>query len=216
VKRPLLIVAMLLMLTFGGRRWMDSAIGATELPHLEKMPTEIGEWRSVREISVPPDTLAVLRADGVLLRDYEVHPGSRVQLYVAYYRTQHAGESMHSPRNCLPGAGWEPVSSSFVSADLGGGRKQEVNRYLVEKEGKRMLVLYWYESRNRIIAGEYSGKLYLLWDSLRRQNRDGAIVRVTVPIPRGQSEDRALELSTQFIRSAAPDVTNVLFPVTGG
>ncbi len=215
MKQRLIAIVCVLMLAYGVRIWLDRAKGPAVVPRLEQMPVEIGEWRTVRDRDLPAETLAVLRADGVLVRDYEVAPADRVQLYIAYYRTQRAGESMHSPRNCLPGAGWEPVSSSLMTADFGDGRQEKVNRYLVQRDGKRMLVLYWYESRKRIIADEYGGKLYLLWDSLRRQDRDGAIVRISVPISRSLSEDRAAQLATHFVRSVAPKVTSVLFPATG-
>lgn len=117
---------------------------------------------------------------------------------------------MHSPRNCLPGSGWEPVSASLINADVGGGRIEQLNRYLVEREDKRLLVVYWYQEHNRFIADEYRGKLYLMWDSIRRGTRDGALVRVSLPLDSGVDENEATNTIVQFIHSTAPEITKAL------
>src|SRR6185312_3812618 len=102
------------------------------------------------------------------------------------------GESMHSPKNCLPGAGWEPIQSDLVPLPA-AGPGVEVNRYVVEKEGDRDLVLYWYQAQGRIIAREYWGKLYLVWDAMRQGRRDGAIVRVLVPMGTHETVEAATQ-----------------------
>jgi len=212
MSRRLLGIALLLLMAYGVRSWMERAAPETPQPRLAGIPASAGDWRLLQDRELPADTMAVLHADAVLLRDYQLAEAEQVQLYVAYYRSQSAGERMHSPRNCLPGSGWEPVSSSFLPVDMGGGRQATVNRYLVQKGTRQMLVLYWYESRRRIVADEYAGRLYLLWDSLTRQDRDGAIIRVAVPLPKGQGEESATRLATHFIRRMAPGITGALFP----
>ena len=213
--RRLLTIAVLLTASWAVCWWMTRDSAAPAAPHLEQLPRQMGNWTLVSEPEISPETLRVLRADGTLRREYELAPGCRVRLFIAYYRTQHAGESMHSPRNCLPGSGWEPVSRSSFLADLGNGRRRPINRYLVEKDGSTMLVMYWYQVHDRIIADEYSGKLYLMWDSIRRKQRDGALVRVTVPLHDGLSEEQATAQIALFLRSAAPEITATLFPSMG-
>lgn len=211
--RRLLTIALLLVATYCTRSWLDrDSVAVFSAPDLEHLPLRIGNWQTVRQGGLSQETLKILHADGVLLRDYKIAPGCRVQLFIAYYRTQHAGESMHSPRNCLPGSGWEPMSSSAVLVDMGNGRKHKINRYLVEKDGKRMLVMYWYQEHDRIVADEYSGKMYLMWDSIHHSQRDGALVRFSAPVRDGLSESQTAEQITQFIRLASPDITSTLFP----
>lgn len=209
--RRLCTIALILLAMGGVRLWFEHFNSEPLAPHLERLPRTIGNWQALRDVELSQDTRKILRAESVLVRDYELAPGSRVQIFVAYYRNQHAGESMHSPRNCLPGSGWEQLSNSSLAVDMGDGRRETVNRYLVEKQGNKMLVVYWYQNHNRIIANEYLGKLYLMWDSIRHQYRDGAIIRITVPAGNGLSEDQATEQVTQFIRSAAPQITKLIF-----
>ncbi|MBI2683449.1 MAG: EpsI family protein [Acidobacteriales bacterium] len=124
-------------------------------------------------------------------------------LFVAYYRVQKAGESMHSPKNCLPGSGWAPlVNDTVVLTKSPEGRDLPVNRYVIEKSGERALVLYWYQAGHRVIASEYWGKIYLVWDAMRTGRRDGGIVRIIVPLYKGQTEDDATKSGLAFARTA--------------
>lgn len=209
----LITIALLLAMTFGAWRWLNRDSGLSA-PDLERLPTKIGNWQTVRQGGLSQETLKILRADGVLMRDYELAPECRVQLFIAYYRAQHAGESMHSPRNCLPGSGWETMSSSSVLVDMGKGRRQKINRYLVEKGGNQMLVMYWYQEHDRIVADEYSGKMYLMWDSIHDKRRDGALVRFSTPVRDGLSESQAAEQIAKFIQFASPEITSTLFPTS--
>jgi len=122
---------------------------------METFPSQLGAWTMVENRTLPPSLLEVLRLDSYISRFYRDPSGEEVELFVAYYRSQRAGENMHSPQNCLPGSGWQPIMTDRIAADLGTGRTEIVNRYLVEKDGKRALVLYWYQAHGRLIANEY-------------------------------------------------------------
>ena len=210
MNRRLLVVSLILGCVFGVRLWLDRDTAAGLARPLSTLPTRIGAWHTVSDDPLSPPVRRVLHSDDLLARTYQVIPGAQVQLFIAYYRTQRSGERMHSPRNCLPGSGWEPISASLINADIGGGRIVQLNRYLVEREDKRLLVVYWYQEHNRFIADEYRGKFYLMWDSIRRGSRDGAIVRVSVPLVPGMDEDEATKMLLQFIHSASPDITRIL------
>lgn len=208
--RRLLAVCLVLACVASARVWLDRDTAAGLARPLSTLPIHIGAWESVSDDPVSLPDRQTLRADDLLARTYQVVPGTRVQLFIAYYRTQRAGEKMHSPRNCLPGAGWEPVSVSLVNADVGGGRIEQVNHYLVEKEDKRLLVVYWYQEHNRIIADEYSSKFYLMWDSIRQGTRDGALVRVSMPLRPGMDENDATKTILRFIHAASPEIGRIL------
>lgn len=210
MNRRLLLVSLLLACVFGLRLWLDRDTAPKLTRPLSILPAQIGAWHLISDDPVSQFDRKVLKADDLLSRTYQVIPGARAQLFIAYYRTQRAGERMHSPRNCLPGAGWEPISATLVNADIGGGRIEQVNRYLVEREDKRLLIMYWYQEHNRLIADEYRGKFYLMWDSIRTGSRDGALVRVSVPLAPGMGEDEATRMLLQFIHSASPEVTRIL------
>lgn len=210
MNRRLLVVSLILACVCGFRLWLDRDKASGLSRPLNTLPLHMGAWHQVSEESFSPPVRKMLHADDLLSRTYEVIPGTKVQLFVAYYKTQKAGERMHSPRNCLPGSGWEPISVSVINADVGGGRIEQLNRYLVDREDKRMLVVYWYQEHNRLIADEYRSKLYLMWDSIRRGTRDGALVRVSLPLPPGLDEHEATTTLLQFIHSASPEITRIL------
>lgn len=207
--RSLLAISLLLALVLALRSHLDREAAPVAPPHLSSLPRTIGAWHSVGDDELSPEVLGVLRADQLLARNYEVMPGTKVQLFIAYYRTQRAGERMHSPRNCLPGSGWEPVLATLATADI-EGKPVAVNRYEVEKSGQKMVVLYWYQSQNRFIANEYSGRAQLIWGAFRRGVRDGALIRVSMKLRPGTDADEASRSLLQFVHVASPEITKLL------
>jgi exosortase D (VPLPA-CTERM-specific) len=123
----------------------------------------------------------VLQVDDYILADY-VNGKSAVNFYVAYYGSQRAGASAHSPRSCLPGGGWRIDSHTRVELDNG----VPVNRFLITLGEHRQLVYYWFKQRERNITNEFMVKWYLLWDALTRNRTDGALIRLTTMIQPGE------------------------------
>jgi EpsI family protein len=163
------------------------------------------------EAQITDDVQAVLRADDYVLRRYESPNGKMLDVFIAYYEYQRAGESMHSPKNCLPGSGWTPLLNDYVSlGKLPNGKAALANRYVIEKDGHREVVIYWYQANGRVIANEYLGKLYLVADALRTGRRDGAILRVTAPVERGESIEAVTDRALEFTRHLLPLSKQVL------
>jgi EpsI family protein len=106
---------------------------------------------------------------------------SPIGLYVGYYASQRQGDTIHSPQNCLPGAGWHPVSSAIREIHT-GGRTVRVNEYIIEKGTSRQVVLYWYQGRGRVVANEYANKGLLMLDAARLHRTNGGLVRVLAPV----------------------------------
>ena len=141
----------------------------------------------------PPMTepvLRQLRPSSYLSRTYR-KPGLSADLLIAFYAQQRAGESMHSPKHCLPGAGWEIWDYGTMEIPV-NGRKFKVNRDSINREGTRMVVLYWYQSKNRIIASEYLGKVLLARDALLQNSTAASIVRIAVPDKPGAVEEASV------------------------
>ena len=141
---------------------------------------------------------AEVEAAGVtdyLLRDY-----GAFSLYIGYYNRQLRGKTIHSPKNCLPGAGWEALASRTVQIGTPSDTIT-VNRYLLQREEQRALVLYWYQGRGRIQANEYLVKWDLLRDSALRQRSDEALVRIVVPIQ--TDEDAAFAIAAEMAAEVA-------------
>ena len=192
--RVLLLTASLL-LTLGLRLWLTSAPVIPGRQPLANFPLHIGQWELASEGSISARLQPVLGADDYLLRSYRNPEGETAELFTAYYLVQHAGESMHSPKNCMAGAGWEPIHSGSLPLSIGAaGRPASVNSFVIAKDGQRFVMLYWYQVHGRMIASEYWLKAYLVWDAACNRRRDGAMVRIIVPI-RPES-DGARELNT--------------------
>lgn len=180
----------------------------------ESFPMTLQSWRAVNDPPLEDDILKVLGVDDYASRIYYKPDGAAVGLYMGYYNSQRQGDTIHSPMNCLPGAGWEPVQEdrlTIANAD-GAGRDITVNRYVVQKGLERQLVLYWYQSRGRVVASEYWSKFYLIHDAMRSNRTDGALVRVIAPIAVGADDNGAAaeKLAEQFVRALFPVLPSYL------
>ncbi len=148
---------------------------------LLKFPNAISEWRGRDAGTLTVGEEKVLRADDYLLRSYSDPQFRSIGLFVAYYKSQKSGDTMHSPRNCLPGNGWEVSKSEVIripskNPNFAGF---PVNHLILLKDGMQQEIMYWYQSNSRVFASEYAGKLYLVEDALRKNRTDGAIVRIS-------------------------------------
>lgn len=182
------------------------------VPALATFPTEFPGWNMIREGKVEDEVLAVLRADDTLTRVY-ANGQDVASLFIAYFKTQRTGQAPHSPKHCLPGSGWTPSESGFLDIALPGqNRTIKVNRYVVTRGEDSSIVLYWYQSLDRVVASEYLAKVYLVTDSIRFNRTDTALVRVVVPIPRNAGgADSAEKVGVSFIQQMFPSV-GVYFP----
>jgi EpsI family protein len=177
---------------------------------LANVPKGIDRWKG-HDIGIDEKVLGVLRVDDYLNRVY-VSGADSVGIYVGFYQTQRQGATIHSPMNCLPGAGWNPVERSYlhipVSTNPIDARKQDiqVNRIVIEKGMERQIALYWYQAHGRVVASEYWGKLYTVLDAMRLSRTDGAMVRILSPIlGKGPSaEQQAEKLGVDFVQSVYP------------
>jgi EpsI family protein len=182
-RRPTLILSALLVIqgaAFYGFSRRAEAIRPSR--PLSEFPPVIGEWRMKGEGAIEPDERDVLRADDYLTRQYATPAGKSASLFVAYFQSQRAGQTPHSPKNCLPGSGWTWSVADTVRVDIAGRAKPiEINRYIVAKGDERAVVLYWYQSRDRVVASEYRAAAFTAWDALRFNRTDTELVRVVTP-----------------------------------
>jgi EpsI family protein len=205
MNRRVIVVTITLVLSFGLRVWLSATPLSPKREGLAAFPKQAGPWTMVGETTIDDATAGVLKADDYVMRAYRDDKGQQVDLFIAYYKTQKAGDSMHSPKNCLPGAGWGIVQSNEVAMSAENpAHPIMINRYLIEKNGAKSLVLYWYQANGRVIASEYWGKIYLVLDALRTGRRDGAIVRFVVPIRKGSDGRAELQSGLDMARNTVP------------
>ncbi len=170
---------------------------------LDAFPTQVEDWHLSSVGVIPQDDLAVLRADDTLTRWYESKYGG-ANLFIAFFKTQRTGQTPHSPKNCLPGAGWSPTAIGYVDVPIPIRNETiQVNRYIVTKGDQKSLVLYWYQTQHRVIANEFSAKFWLVADSVRNHRSDTALVRVVVPVT-GDHDDAATKAGIAFVQAMYP------------
>ncbi|MGH9540755.1 MAG: exosortase C-terminal domain/associated protein EpsI [Terriglobales bacterium] len=175
---------------------------------LRDFPAVLGPWQGQND----PLPERIVRAVGVsdyLSRVYW-HAQSPVQLYIGYYRSQRTGDTIHSPKNCLPGAGWAPVRSDDLAIPVDAARPIVVNEYLVEKGLARDLVLYWYQARGRAVASEYWAKLWMIEGALRQDRTDGALVRVWTPVASGETIAASRARAVAFTQLLYPQLSHFI------
>src|ERR1700694_4913794 len=173
---------------------------------LEQFPERIGNWRTIQRGVIEKEVQEVLRADDTMSRLYAGPAPVGVNLFIAFFKTQRTGQAPHSPKNCLPGAGWAPSASGVVNVKVAGEAQPIViNRYVVSRAGENSVVLYWYQSRDRVVASEYAAKFWLVADSIRYHRSDTALVRVWVPVV-GNDADAATATGINFVQAVFPDL----------
>jgi EpsI family protein len=183
---------------------------------LSELPMTIGT-RTATDMAMDPDVLQVLGKGDFLNRVYLANlpqqgrtalidsgEGAPIGLFIGYFPTQRTGQSIHSPQNCLPGAGWSFVSSWMTSLTNAAGKRYQVKEYLITDGLSSQEVLYWYQMHGRIIAGDYEAKLYTLADSIRYGRTDAALVRIITPVEPGEERLHARARAVRFAEQLAP------------
>lgn len=147
---------------------------------LTAIPSALGDYSS-KNVEISPEEQRAAGMDSYVMRLYRRDSSDYFTLYVGYYEAQTRGRSIHSPKNCLPGAGWEPVSAGTTAVRV-ADRVFEVNRYVIANGQAQALVYYWYQGRGRISANEYRVKWELLRDKALFGRSEEALVRIVVPV----------------------------------
>jgi EpsI family protein len=190
------------------------ALRAENTPQVSPLagfPSSLPGWEMYKDVKIEQETLDILKADDTLNRIY-TNPGrtSQAFLFIAFFKTQRYGQAPHSPKNCLPGSGFEPIESGPISITVPDRAEPiVVNRYLTTRGEEKSVTLYWYQSRNRIIAGEFSAKFWLIADSIRYHRSDSSLVKVVVPV-RNNDATGATRIATDFVQAIFVPVSRQL------
>jgi EpsI family protein len=203
-----LFVCFILAATVIGRASQSEHVPARK--PFDEFPMRLGDWTGRQLPPLDAEILAVLGVDDYLSRVYYAEAQLEVGLYIGYYRSQRQGDTIHSPLNCLPGAGWEPTSKGLLTIAL-PNESISVNRILIQKGLEQQLVLYWYQSHGRVVASEYLSKLYLIADSVRLNRTDAALVRVVAPVVSPATGGRQAEHdAVRFVKELLPELFTYL------
>lgn len=201
IPAAILVLGVVLLMGIGGQRSL-----ALRTPLDTAVPAALGQYQG-KDFPIPTDEQQVAGMSDYLMRVYSMAGTAAFSLYVGYYESQTNGKTIHSPKNCLPGAGWAALTSAQVPVETPHGPVM-VNQYLVQKDKDLALVLYWYQGRGRVESNEYRVKWDLLRDAAFRHRSDEALVRIVVPV-QGSQQD-ALQTAKGLVGKIVPAVYRAL------
>jgi EpsI family protein len=171
---------------------------------LSQLPVVIGGWIG-NDQPIDQETRDVLGTGDFLSRIYTQGPTvTPISLFIGYFPTQRTGQTIHSPKHCLPGAGWTFESSDYVDLVDANGKPHRVGEYLITNSDAKQFVIYWYQAHGRSVASEYMAKIYMVTDAMRMNRTDGALIRVITPMASSEDLPAAKKRAEAFTMQLAP------------
>lgn len=162
---------------------------------LSQFPKQIGNWEAVSSGKLSNSTIKMLGVDDYVEYSYASTNGTLINLYISYFSSVGVTGGYHSPRNCLPGGGWQIASLSTLPLKQKTSSKPvEISSMIVQNGANKQITLYWYQNRGRIIASEYWEKIFLVIDAIFKRRRDGSFIRIMAPIHGGNLEETEAQL----------------------
>jgi len=200
-----LTAAAVMLLTSACLAYLTNSDDQPIKKNLSDFPMQIGDWQGTKS-RFDDKVYESLGVDDSILATYRNQHGENIQLYVGYYANQRKGELIHSPKNCMPGSGWNIIETSLIPLGLTDQNEEPIKVIKLELQNgiQRQVVLYWFHSRGRVIASEYSQKIYLVWDSITKHRTDGSFIRLLSPVS-DNGEHKATESLKRF--------TELIFPI---
>ena len=202
-KRTAIVIA-LMILTAIGLKFLSHGDEVSPKKPLSTFPKVVGEWVGNEE-RFDSRIYDILGVDDSILSSYRTSDGRQIQLYIGFYQSQREGDIIHSPKNCMPGSGWNITQTSIEELNLSRANhgKIKVIKLVLEKGVQKSVVLYWFQFRGRIISSEYRQKIFLVWDAIFKHRTDGSFVRLIAPVLQSEAE------TTRYMKKFAQQ----LFPI---
>ncbi|MEO7360307.1 MAG: exosortase C-terminal domain/associated protein EpsI [Gemmatimonadaceae bacterium] len=171
------------------------------------------------DVAIAAEEQRIAGMDQFMFRDFKIDSTQGFSIYVGYYDRQVQGKTIHSPKNCLPGAGWDIMANDAVPLSDPAPTAPRINRVVLSNKGQRALVYYWYQGRGRIAANEYRVKWDLPRDAALYGRTEEALVRIVIyvgPSPAqgsGSKQDTALVRADSLALRVASPLAKSVFKV---
>jgi EpsI family protein len=171
---------------------------------LFNFPKQIGDWIG-EEKYFSQRVYDKLGVDDSILCIYKNDNNHPIELYIGFYRSQREGDIIHSPKNCMPGAGWKFVDTrnALINIENHDRKALKVNNILLQKGNEKQVMFYWFQGRGRYISSEYIQKFYLVLDSIIKGRTDETFVRLLSPVIDG-NEEKTIEYLNNFTALLIP------------
>lgn len=174
---------------------------------LNLFPVLLGNWVMINESHFSDQVLEVLKPSDYLSRSYKNAHGDQLGLYLGFHNGGPESGPIHSPKQCLPGSGWNRLNGEVHTLTI-EGRKVSFVSSVYQKDQERQLFLYWFQVRNETLTNEYALKMAMIQNSLLANRRDSAFIRLSLMVT--ENESAALATGEKFMRDFVPLLTNFL------
>jgi len=190
------VVVILFLITFGVLHMTDSVKEVPIKRPLSEFPKEIGPWTRINQREHSEGVVNMLNADDYIDYTYAAPDGRGINLYVSYFESVGIHGGYHSPKNCLPGGGWNIAEIRPLTLNVRHSKSEpvQVSLMVVQQGDELQLTVYWYQNRGRIIASEYWEKIYLVMDALFKGRRDGSFIRIMAPTTKENMQETIASL----------------------
>jgi len=200
-KKTIIIIAIMLITALLTNFASQSERIAPNRPFSE-FPLEIDQWKGQKDV-LDQKVYNILGVEDYILANYRKDSKEMVNLYVGFYQSQKEGDIIHSPKNCMPGSGWNISKTSIEPVHMTDtGKSIKTIKLLLQKGAQKQVVLYWFQSRGRIISSEYMQKIWLVIDSVVKHRTDGSFVRLIAPV--AVDEAATIKLLKEFANKVYP------------
>ncbi len=173
---------------------------------IESLPLVIGPWKGNQEV-VNPVMIQESGAEQAFSGYFTDRSGGRVSLYVGYRSSAFLADEnfFHSPTVCIPSSGWleQNVQRRTITGVPFFGTL-EVMTMVIEKEGIRQLVYFWFQTKDRATYDKNINRFHLSLHALRRDNTYDLFLRPITPINGTERIENAEQRLDTFIRDLMP------------
>ena len=182
-------------------------------PPLSQFPVLLTHWLANGDTAMDADAYEMLAPDDYLNRVYlDQNRQTELGFFVAYYKSQHRAKGAHDPKVCLPGSGWNPVSSSVIDIPIDQARVT-ANRFIISKGNLTDVVVYWYQMEHRSLTAAEGLHFSRLLHTFAENRTDMALVRIIVPV-KNNDLSTATDHALDFARAAYPSILHQFPPRT--
>ncbi len=172
---------------------------------LQQFPSQIMGWKGGPDAELRDSTVSTLKVDEYINRNY-VKGDRVVSLYIGYYRTHNNFVEIHTPENCQANAGWsilDKMTKTIEIKDKSFNRKIQFVEAIYGKDGKKILLLYFYKLIDQTTTSFFKYKYIVVRNSIFKNRTDAAFIRVILSINEKDATETRL-LGEQFLRDIAP------------
>jgi len=173
---------------------------------IQGFPLLIGEWKGTPEIVDP----VIVRESGAeeAFSGYFINgSGSEISLYMGYRSTAFLSNEnfFHSPTVCIPSSGWvqRDVKRRTIT-NVPYFDNLDVTKMVIEKEGKRQLVYFWFQTKDKATHDKNINRYHLSLHALRRDNTHDLFMRPITPVYSDEKIVDAEIRMDRFVREMMP------------